>query len=85
MAKKTKVKTAPTPVVQETPKNPEVTVNNLYNMVKFLENLSNMKRLSDVEVEALRPDFENIVNFLKHYESIHNPSVVESSEEELDL
>jgi hypothetical protein len=43
---------------------PIVTINDLVLIVNFLQELSNMRRLSEPEVAHLKPSFDRVVTFL---------------------
>lgn len=68
-----------------------VTVADLVTIIKFLEELARMKRLSDMEIVGIKPSFDRVVSFLAlHEESLKqqqnaaNP-VTQTQEELLDL
>lgn len=50
--------------------NPQalVTVDDLVIVVKFLEQLANLKRLTDLEIAGLKPSFDRIVAFLNMHQ-----------------
>lgn len=70
----------------------QITVDDLLQVSKFLENLSQMGRLSQLEVAGIAPAFERIVGFLRFYEAQMQAaqaaqaanSVTEVSNEEID-
>lgn len=68
----------------------QLTIHDVFQLVKFLENLAQMNRLSQIEVEGIRPAFENVAGFIRHYEAQvaaqqAASTVVETSNEELNL
>lgn len=69
--------------------NPQITVQDLFQIVKFLENLGQMKRLSELEIAGIKPPFDNVVAFLAFYEAQAAAqaasTVTEVSKDELDL
>ena len=70
----------------------QVTVDDLLQVSKFLENLSQMGRLSQLEIQGIQPSFERIVGFLRFYEQQAQAAqasqtvnaVAEVSSEEID-
>lgn len=60
-----------------------VTIKDLYQVVKLLEDLATLKRLTSAEIEHVKPAFDNIVAFLAEYEktqaaAANAPATVES-------
>jgi hypothetical protein len=88
--------TTPTPTVAPATPTPastgevaQVTVVDLLQVVKLLENLAQMKRLSDLEVAGIKPAFDKIVAFLAYYEAQMQAqqanTVAEISSDEIDV
>ena len=58
-----------------------IQISDLVLIVKFLENLSQMKRISQIEEDSIQPSFNRIVKFLKiHNEIIMNIEKAKISE-----
>jgi len=81
----TAANTTPTPTPEAT--SNLVTVNDLVLVVKFLEELANMKRLSEFEVQGIKPSFDRIVAFLQSHQAQTSAAepVTQTQEELLDL
>lgn len=62
-----------------------VTVHDLYQVVKLLEDLATMKRLSTAEIEHVKPAFDNIVSFLAEYEKGQQAAAAQTETNLLDL
>lgn len=67
-----------------------VTVNDLVTIVKFLEELATMKRLSEFEIQGVKPAFDRIVAFLNTHQNQLNTQnaadpVTQTEETLLDL
>jgi len=56
-----------------------VTVNDLVLIVKFLEELANMKRLSEFEIQGVKPSFDRIVAFLNAHQQTQNAETAANS------
>lgn len=86
-----------TPTAEEN-NGPLITVNDLYTVVRLLQDLADeklwqgQKRLSETEISHVKPAFDKIVAFLAEYDrqmaaqnAAAQPSVMEQETELLDL
>ncbi len=63
----------------------QFSVSDLYVLVRLLEDLSTLKRLSTSEMDNVRPAFQRAVDLIAQYEKSQAQQTIETEEEVLDL
>jgi hypothetical protein len=56
-----------------------VTIHDMFVVVKFMEELASMKRLSEPEIAHVKPAFDNIVAFIREYEKAQEAAAAQAT------